>query len=78
MDPVEVGKSLIIRKKQVVKDMDESLVELTSNCSLFIESRGYDDVCLSEEERDFPIAYSLVVHKSAWMANLWQELQDGS
>ncbi len=67
MDPVEVGKSLIIRKKQVVKDMDESLVELTSNCSLFIESRGYDDVCVSEEERDFPIAYSLVVHKSAWM-----------
>ncbi|KAI3361724.1 hypothetical protein L3Q82_002077 [Scortum barcoo] len=32
-----------------------------------VESRGYDDVCVSEEERDFPLAYSLVVHKSAWM-----------
>ncbi|XP_029300899.1 beta-1,3-galactosyl-O-glycosyl-glycoprotein beta-1,6-N-acetylglucosaminyltransferase 4-like [Cottoperca gobio] len=67
MDPVEVGKSLIIRRKQVVEDKDESLVNLTSNCPLFIKSRGYDDVCVSDEERDFPLAYSLVVHKSAWM-----------
>ncbi|XP_056259656.1 beta-1,3-galactosyl-O-glycosyl-glycoprotein beta-1,6-N-acetylglucosaminyltransferase 4-like [Seriola aureovittata] len=67
MDPVEVGKSLIIRRKQVVEDADESLVNVTSNCPLFIKSRGYDDVCVSEEERDFPLAYSMVVHKSAWM-----------
>ncbi|XP_071321264.1 beta-1,3-galactosyl-O-glycosyl-glycoprotein beta-1,6-N-acetylglucosaminyltransferase 4-like [Trachinotus anak] len=67
MDPGEVGKSLIIRRTQVVEDKDEGLVNLTSNCSLFIKSRGYDDVCVSEEERDFPLAYSLVVHKSAWM-----------
>ncbi|XP_078127900.1 beta-1,3-galactosyl-O-glycosyl-glycoprotein beta-1,6-N-acetylglucosaminyltransferase 4-like isoform X2 [Sander vitreus] len=67
MDPVEVGKSLIIRQKQVVEDKDESLLKLTSNCPLFIKSRGYDDVCVSEEEKDFPLAYSLVVHKSAWM-----------
>ncbi|XP_074474014.1 beta-1,3-galactosyl-O-glycosyl-glycoprotein beta-1,6-N-acetylglucosaminyltransferase 4-like [Sebastes fasciatus] len=67
MDPVEVGKSLIIRRKQVVEDKDECLVNLTSNCPLFIQSRGYDDECVSEEEKDFPLAYSLVVHKSAWM-----------
>ncbi|XP_034457770.1 beta-1,3-galactosyl-O-glycosyl-glycoprotein beta-1,6-N-acetylglucosaminyltransferase 4-like [Hippoglossus hippoglossus] len=67
MDPVEVGKSLSIRWKEVVEDKDESLFNLTSNCPLFIKSRGYDKVCVSEEERDFPLAYSLVVHKSAWM-----------
>ncbi|XP_038590223.1 beta-1,3-galactosyl-O-glycosyl-glycoprotein beta-1,6-N-acetylglucosaminyltransferase 4-like [Micropterus salmoides] len=67
MDPVEVGKSLIIRRKQIVEDKDESLANLTLNCPLFIKSRGYDDVCMSEEENDFPLAYSLVVHKSAWM-----------
>lgn len=67
MDPVEVGKSLIIRRKQIVEDKDESLANLTLNCPLFIKSRGYDDVCMSEEENDFPVAYSLVVHKSAWM-----------
>lgn len=67
MDPVEVGKSLIIRRKHAVEDKDERLVNLTSNCPLFTKSRGYDDMCISEEEENFPIAYSLVVHKSAWM-----------
>ncbi|AWP00669.1 gcnt4 c2gnt3 wu:fc31c11 [Scophthalmus maximus] len=67
MDPAEVGKSLIIRRRHVVEDTDESLVNLTSNCPLFLKSRGYDTVCVSQEERDFPLAYSLVVHKSAWM-----------
>ncbi|XP_067430693.1 beta-1,3-galactosyl-O-glycosyl-glycoprotein beta-1,6-N-acetylglucosaminyltransferase 4-like [Thunnus thynnus] len=67
MDPMEVGKSLIIRENQIVEDKDESLVNLTSNCPFFIKSRGYDKVCLLEEEKDFPLAYSMVVHKSAWM-----------
>nr|XP_020504359.1 beta-1,3-galactosyl-O-glycosyl-glycoprotein beta-1,6-N-acetylglucosaminyltransferase 4-like [Labrus bergylta] len=67
MDPVEVGKSLITRTNQLVEDTDESLSTATSNCPMFMKTRGYDDVCVSEEEKDFPIAYSLVVHKSAWM-----------
>ncbi|XP_076020229.1 beta-1,3-galactosyl-O-glycosyl-glycoprotein beta-1,6-N-acetylglucosaminyltransferase 4-like [Genypterus blacodes] len=67
LDPVEVGKSLIIRQTQVVEEKDESLVNLTSNCPLFMKSRDYDSMLVSEEERDFPLAYSLVVHKSAWM-----------
>ncbi|CAJ1070120.1 beta-1%2C3-galactosyl-O-glycosyl-glycoprotein beta-1,6-N-acetylglucosaminyltransferase 4-like [Xyrichtys novacula] len=66
-DPMEVEKALIIKKNQIVKDTDESLSVATSNCPLFIQTRGYDDVCVSEEEKDFPIAYSLVVHKYAWM-----------
>lgn len=67
MHPGEVGKSLIIRRTQVVEDADEGLFNLTSNCQSFTKSRGYHDVCVSEEERNFPLAYSLVVHKSAWM-----------
>ncbi|XP_017286693.1 beta-1,3-galactosyl-O-glycosyl-glycoprotein beta-1,6-N-acetylglucosaminyltransferase 4 [Kryptolebias marmoratus] len=67
LDPVEVGKSLIIRRKKMMEDKDESLISLTGNCSFFTQFRGYNDVCVSEEERDFPLAYSLVVHKSAWM-----------
>ncbi|XP_030006670.1 beta-1,3-galactosyl-O-glycosyl-glycoprotein beta-1,6-N-acetylglucosaminyltransferase 4-like [Sphaeramia orbicularis] len=66
MDPVEVGKSLVMRK-QPVEDKDASLINLTSDCTFFMKARGYDDVCISEEERDYPLAYSLVVHKSAWM-----------
>ncbi|XP_044000807.1 beta-1,3-galactosyl-O-glycosyl-glycoprotein beta-1,6-N-acetylglucosaminyltransferase 4-like [Gambusia affinis] len=67
MDPVEVGKSLIIRRKTVVEDKDERLINFTGNCPVFTKIRGYDDLCVSEEEKDFPIAYSLVVHKNAWM-----------
>lgn len=67
MDPVEVGKSLIIRRKHVMEDTDESLFNLISDCPSFIKFRGYDDMCVSEEEKGFPLAYSLVVHKSAWM-----------
>lgn len=67
MDPVEIGKSLIIRKTHLVEDTDESLSAATSNCPMFLKTRGYDDVWESEEEMDFPIAYSLVVHKNAWM-----------
>ncbi|KAM9307304.1 beta-1,3-galactosyl-O-glycosyl-glycoprotein beta-1,6-N-acetylglucosaminyltransferase 4 isoform 2-T2 [Pholidichthys leucotaenia] len=67
MDPVEVGKSLVIRRKQIMEDEDESLVDLTSNCTTFIQSRSYDKLCITDEEKHFPVAYSLVVHKSAWM-----------
>lgn len=67
MDPVEVGKALVIRKQGAVEMKDESLTFLTSNCTLYTKYRGYDDVCVTDEEKDFPIAYSLVVHKSAWM-----------
>lgn len=67
MDPVEVGKSMVIRRNRVVEDKEETLLNLTADCPLFIKSRGYDAVCVSEEERDFPLAYSLVVHKSAPM-----------
>lgn len=67
MDPVEVGKSLAIRRKQVLEDEDGSLAALVSDCPSFIKFRRYDNVCVTDEEVDFPLAYSLVVHKSAWM-----------
>ncbi|XP_010862385.3 beta-1,3-galactosyl-O-glycosyl-glycoprotein beta-1,6-N-acetylglucosaminyltransferase 4 [Esox lucius] len=67
MDPAEVGKSLAIRKQIMVEEQDESLVSLTSNCSRYLNSRGYGAVLVSKEEEAFPLAYSLVVHKSASM-----------
>ncbi|RVE66098.1 hypothetical protein OJAV_G00123280 [Oryzias javanicus] len=67
MDPVEVSKALIIRRNKEREDTDESLAEFTENCPSFIKIRGYDDVCFSDQEKDFPLAYSLVVHKNAWM-----------
>ena len=67
MDPVEVGRSLIIRRQPVAEDDDGSLASLIADCPSFLKSRGYDAACASERERGFPLAYSLVVHKSAWV-----------
>lgn len=67
MEPVEVYKSLVLRQRKIAEDTDESLASITSDCPLFIRSRGYDDVYVTEEERNFPLAYSMVVHKDAWM-----------
>ncbi|XP_029025217.1 beta-1,3-galactosyl-O-glycosyl-glycoprotein beta-1,6-N-acetylglucosaminyltransferase 4-like isoform X1 [Betta splendens] len=66
-DPVEVGKSLLLRQNETIKDKEINLLNLVSNCSLFLRFRGYDQVCVSDKEKNFPIAYSLVVHKHAWM-----------
>lgn len=66
MNPVEVGKALVLRR-HVVEERDDALVNLTSDCSFFLDSRGYNDVCMSQEEKHFPLAFSLVVHKNGWM-----------
>jgi len=66
MDPIEVGKSLSLRKT-AVEDPDESLANLTASCPRYLHVRGYANIPVSEEERSFPLAYSMVVHKSAWM-----------
>ncbi|XP_061822224.1 beta-1,3-galactosyl-O-glycosyl-glycoprotein beta-1,6-N-acetylglucosaminyltransferase 4-like [Nerophis lumbriciformis] len=66
LDPVELEKSLVIRSKDTM-DPDETLHNLTADCSHFLQVRGYKDVCATEKERHFHLAYSLVVHKYAWM-----------
>ncbi len=40
---------------------------MTKDCSAYIEKRGFISVPLSEEERDFPIAYSMVIHEKIEM-----------
>ncbi|KAM6954508.1 beta-1,3-galactosyl-O-glycosyl-glycoprotein beta-1,6-N-acetylglucosaminyltransferase 4-like [Aplochiton taeniatus] len=67
LDPVEVGKALEIRRKVIVDLEDDIIVSLTSDCDSFLQTRRYHQVSVSEEERHFPLAYSLVVHKNAPM-----------
>lgn len=67
LDPVEVGKALEIKRKTIVDVDDESTVSLTSDCRAFLRTRGYNEVPVSEVERGFPLAYSLVVHRNAPM-----------
>ncbi|KAI7795942.1 hypothetical protein IRJ41_010410 [Triplophysa rosa] len=66
MEPVELGKSLIVRKnKSYVGPSDMNIANATSDCDRFVVSEGFDAIQGSEFEREFPLAYSLVVHKNA-------------
>ncbi|XP_035377328.1 beta-1,3-galactosyl-O-glycosyl-glycoprotein beta-1,6-N-acetylglucosaminyltransferase 4-like isoform X3 [Electrophorus electricus] len=67
MDPVALGKSLALRKRGVTMASDASVANATSDCARYLASRGYGEAHVSEAERDFPLAYSLVVHKDAAM-----------
>ncbi|KAI2651464.1 beta-1,3-galactosyl-O-glycosyl-glyco beta-1,6-N-acetylglucosaminyltransferase 4-like protein [Labeo rohita] len=65
MEPVELGKTLVIRKeKTYVGPTDDAVVNATFDCEQFF-SQGYGAIKGSEFEREFPLAYSLVVHQDA-------------
>ncbi|XP_072290049.1 beta-1,3-galactosyl-O-glycosyl-glycoprotein beta-1,6-N-acetylglucosaminyltransferase 4 [Eucyclogobius newberryi] len=67
LEPVEIGRSLELRRTLTVDVGDSSTVSLTSDCLVFLQSRGYHQVITRDVERSFPLAYSLVVHKNAPM-----------
>lgn len=46
---------------------EDFYLNVTKNCPAYIEKRGFIIVPLSEEERDFPIAYSMVIHEKIEM-----------
>ncbi|KAM3870633.1 beta-1,3-galactosyl-O-glycosyl-glycoprotein beta-1,6-N-acetylglucosaminyltransferase 3 [Diretmus argenteus] len=52
------------RKKPV---SEEFYLNVTKDCRAYIESRGFITMPLSVEERDFPIAYSMVIHEKIEM-----------
>ncbi|NXD73999.1 GCNT4 acetylglucosaminyltransferase, partial [Eolophus roseicapillus] len=66
-DPHEIGKSLEIRRKEIIDLSDEDVVAMTSACHVYRSLRKYHLKPVSPEEESFPIAYSLVVHKDAVM-----------
>ncbi|XP_030625546.1 beta-1,3-galactosyl-O-glycosyl-glycoprotein beta-1,6-N-acetylglucosaminyltransferase 4-like [Chanos chanos] len=67
MDPVEIGKTLTLRRKNTLVQNDDSVVNATSDCGWYVESRGFSNIPTSKAEKEFPLAYSLVVHKDAAM-----------
>ncbi|XP_007256595.3 beta-1,3-galactosyl-O-glycosyl-glycoprotein beta-1,6-N-acetylglucosaminyltransferase 4 [Astyanax mexicanus] len=73
MDPVAVGKSLSLRRKAVPMLEDEDIANATLDCPRYMASRGFHSIRTSQIEREFPLAYSLVVHKEAAMVEriLW-------
>ncbi|KAG1943327.1 beta-1,3-galactosyl-O-glycosyl-glycoprotein beta-1,6-N-acetylglucosaminyltransferase 4-like isoform X2 [Pimephales promelas] len=66
MEPVEVGKTLAIRKqKNYVSATDQTIADATSGWCDQFASHGYEAIQGTEFEREFPLAYSLVVHQDA-------------
>ncbi|XP_060116127.1 beta-1,3-galactosyl-O-glycosyl-glycoprotein beta-1,6-N-acetylglucosaminyltransferase 3 [Heteronotia binoei] len=55
------------KKNQKVTLNEGDYLNMTQNCRLFKESRRYIQFPLSDEEEDFPIAYSMVIHNQIEM-----------
>lgn len=53
-----------VRRKMNTKIPSPPVCQQTKDCGHFISSRGYITDSLSEEEKHFPIAYSILVYKS--------------
>ncbi|XP_014449844.1 beta-1,3-galactosyl-O-glycosyl-glycoprotein beta-1,6-N-acetylglucosaminyltransferase 4 [Alligator mississippiensis] len=66
-EPSEIGKSLEVRRKDIIDLEDEDIIAITSDCQVYRTLRGYYLKPVSPEEENFPLAYSLVVHKEAVM-----------
>ncbi|XP_049907436.1 beta-1,3-galactosyl-O-glycosyl-glycoprotein beta-1,6-N-acetylglucosaminyltransferase-like [Epinephelus moara] len=64
MEAVEQAKLLTITKdfKKSVQIPDEYYIHATKDCGNFKSSRKYLTFPLSQEEEEFPLAYSMVVH----------------
>ncbi|XP_063782322.1 beta-1,3-galactosyl-O-glycosyl-glycoprotein beta-1,6-N-acetylglucosaminyltransferase 3 [Pseudophryne corroboree] len=58
--------NLIVRNKKILTTETEYL-EVTKDCTEFKKLRKYVLLSLSKEERNFPIAYSMVVHENIEM-----------
>lgn len=67
LEPAEISKTLQIKRKEIIDLEDEDVVGLTSDCQVYRTIRGYHLKPVSLEEKEFPLAYSLVVHKDAIM-----------
>lgn len=62
----KLGELLSSRKRKNVFSEDFYL-NATEDCEAYIKERGFIAVPLSEEEKDFPIAYSMVIHEKIEM-----------
>ncbi|XP_052400400.1 beta-1,3-galactosyl-O-glycosyl-glycoprotein beta-1,6-N-acetylglucosaminyltransferase 3-like [Carassius gibelio] len=63
----EVFKKLLASKKRKSQLSESFYLNATKDCPSYIRDRGFLTVSLSKEEKDFPIAYSMVIHEKIEM-----------
>ncbi|XP_068461080.1 beta-1,3-galactosyl-O-glycosyl-glycoprotein beta-1,6-N-acetylglucosaminyltransferase 3-like [Clinocottus analis] len=63
------GEFEVLLKSRIRQNLlsEDFYINLTKDCPSYIEERGFITVPLSEEERNFPIAYSMVIHEKIEM-----------
>ncbi|XP_056120865.1 beta-1,3-galactosyl-O-glycosyl-glycoprotein beta-1,6-N-acetylglucosaminyltransferase 3-like [Rhinichthys klamathensis goyatoka] len=69
MDGVDKGifRNLMTSKKRTSLLSESFYLNATKDCPSYIRERGFLTLSLSKEERDFPIAYSMVIHEKIEM-----------
>lgn len=60
---LEMTSKAFMEKKKQLESFDEELINRTKSCTDFIKWRKYINISLSREERGFPIAYIITIHK---------------
>ncbi|XP_051546382.1 beta-1,3-galactosyl-O-glycosyl-glycoprotein beta-1,6-N-acetylglucosaminyltransferase 3-like [Myxocyprinus asiaticus] len=63
----EIFRKLLASKKRTSLLLESFYLNSTKNCQSYIRDRGFLTVPLSKEEKDFPIAYSMVIHEKIEM-----------
>ncbi|XP_032378616.1 beta-1,3-galactosyl-O-glycosyl-glycoprotein beta-1,6-N-acetylglucosaminyltransferase 3 [Etheostoma spectabile] len=58
---------LLASRKRQHRLSEDFYLNMTKDCSSYIENRGFITAPLSQEEKDFPIAYSMVIHENIEM-----------
>ncbi|XP_067236488.1 beta-1,3-galactosyl-O-glycosyl-glycoprotein beta-1,6-N-acetylglucosaminyltransferase 3-like [Chanodichthys erythropterus] len=60
-------RKLLTSKKRTSLLSESYYLNATKDCPSYIQDRGFLTVSLSKEEKDFPIAYSMVIHEKIEM-----------
>lgn len=64
----ESGLEVLLASRKRLHVLSEDFyLNATKDCSAYTEKRGFITVPLSQEENDFPIAYSMVIHEKIEM-----------
>lgn len=66
LDQNKLGQLLASKKRSKVLS-EAFYLNVTQDCAAYVKNRGFITVPLSVEERDFPIAYSMVIHNQIEM-----------
>nr|CAB3248564.1 beta-1,3-galactosyl-O-glycosyl-glycoprotein beta-1,6-N-acetylglucosaminyltransferase 3-like [Phallusia mammillata] len=64
---LEMKSTFFQKKLEMFASLEEDVLKAAQNCSLFKRSRKYIEIPLTPEEKAYPIAYVITIHKQVAM-----------